>query len=239
MASLNLGKERLALIVGLLAGLSMLAYLNWAGSQAQSKIDETLRLVGSRKQVLIARRHVRAGERLSSRDITYKSLVGQDVESGALSKTSRAIGQTVSQDIFAGEQVLASHLGQGSKGRAAGALAPGKMAVAMTRDDIAAAPTGIVPGDTVDVFGFDNGGSYGRSLKQLLVRGIGGTPPFALSRTLVGVRDMATLEQGGAPGQGDIIVEVKNWQAAALSEMAEAGKLRVSLRSFRNQGGDH
>ena len=232
MASLNLGKERLALIVGLLAGLSMLAYLNWAGNQAQAKVDEALRLVGSRRQVLIARRHVRAGGRLLSKDVTYGLVVGQDVEPGALSRAPQAVGQAVSQDIFTGEQVLTSHLDKGSRGRAAGALAPGKGAVAMTSDDIAAAPAGIVPGDTVDVFGFENGGSYGRSLKNLLVRGIGGTPPFALSRNLVGARDIA------APGQGDIIVEVENWQAATLTEMAEAGKLRVSLRSFRTQGGD-
>lgn len=233
MASLNLGKERLALVTGLLAGLSMLAYLSWTGAQAQAKVDEALKLVGSRKSVVVARRHVSAGERLLAKDIRSTLVVGQGVEPGAVSKVGEAVGHMVSQDIYSGEQILKSHLEKGFMERAAGIIAPGKSAMAITGDDIAAVPTGIVPGDTVDVFGFNDSGGYARGVKNLLVRGIGGRRPFARSTKVAPRNDVSAMESAATRGEGDLIVEVENWQAETLSAMAEAGKLRVSLRSFR------
>lgn len=237
MASLNFSKERMALITGLLAGLSMLVYLSWMGAQAQAKVDKALKLVGSRRSVVIARRHVPVGGRLQARDTRSTLVVGQDIEPGAVSKVGEAVGQMVSQDIYAGEQILRSHLENGFMERAAGAIAPGKSAMAITRDDIAAAPTGIVPGDTVDVFGFDDSGGYGRRVKSLLVRGLGGMSPFAHSRKTGPESDIGAMEPTAVQGEGDLVVEVESWQAETLSAMAEAGKLRVSLRSSHSRDG--
>lgn len=136
-------------------------------------------------QVVVAARPIGVGARLSAQDLTVKQVRSADALPNSLKSVEEAVGQVISVQRLAGDQVTTDMLGSQALSAIAVGLAPDHRAVAVTVSRSAGLAGIVRPGDLVTLIAVVEPGTNGQPTAF-------GIPPTALP-TLPPTADVSGL----------------------------------------------
>ncbi len=149
---INGAKKRLVLSVGagVIAAFLMYLYAGNLEAQANSTYSAALdEYGGSRVEVLVATRDIRAGEELSAENTTMMPWLSELLPQGALTSPEDAYGKTLSQPVWKNEPLTAVRMGSGEEMIR---VPDGLSAVSIPISDDMAVGGSLLPGSSVDVY---------------------------------------------------------------------------------------
>ena len=212
-----------ALVIGLLAALAARSYLSsqMDAMEAQSR--------GNKVSVVVAKRELRRGERLSSENVAVRAIPADFAHSNAVTPGDfdRLDGQPLAFPVKPGEMVLWSLMESKRAPTFSARVDAGRRAITVPVDEINSISGLLEPGDTIDLMvTFDRKGK-----KTTLT-------------LLQGVRVMATGQRSADdPKSGErrqystVTLDTTPDQARNVILARDVGKLTALLRNPQDQGG--
>ncbi|MBC7104707.1 MAG: Flp pilus assembly protein CpaB [Firmicutes bacterium] len=212
-------RNRILAIVAVICGLGAAAgtflYLN--------ELKETYRSAGQFRPVVVAATRIPARTAITAPMVRVREVPEAYVHPGAFARPEEVLGKVTRAEVVAGEQILRERLLSEGEGREtlAAAVPPGRRAVAVAVDAVSGVAGAVVPGDRVDVVGtFDVEGPLSTVFLQ-------GLQVLAVSEP--------DLESKTGAGPRTVTLAVTPQEAQALALVSEKGRLRLLLRSPRDQ----
>jgi Flp pilus assembly protein CpaB len=208
-----------ALLIALLAGASILLYLN--------SYRDSLKAQGALVTVLVAKQTIpkgTSGSVVASKDLyTVTTIRESQLLEGAMSDPATLRDQVATREIFEGAQLTATDFGAGGDSLAA-QLTDRERIVSVPLDSAHGLIDGIEPGNRVDVYAGFNViplGADGRPVN-------GGQARPMLRLILADVPVVAIGEKG--KGSTNVSLAVDDVKAAKLAFASDNGKLWLALR---------
>lgn len=221
LVSTRRGTLLAALLIALLAGASILLYLN--------SYRDSLKAQGALVTVLIANETIpkgTAGAVVASKDLyTATTIRESQLLDGAMSDPATLRGRVAIREIYAGAQLTAADFGAAGDSLAA-QLTDRQRVVSIPFDSAHGLIDGIEPGNRVDVYAGFNViplGPDGRPLD-------GGQARPMLRLILSDVPVLAVGEKASGSGSTNVSLGVDDLKAAELAFAADNGKLWLALR---------
>ena len=212
-----------ALLIGLLAALAARSYLSsqMDAMEAQSR--------GNKVSVVVAKRELRRGERLSSENVAVRSIPSDFAHSNAVlpSDFDRLDGQPLAFPVKPGEMVLWS-LMEGKRAPTFSArVDAGHRAITVPVDEINSISGLLEPGDTIDLMvTFDR---KGKKTTLTLLQSV---------RVMAtGQRSVDDPKSGERRQYSTVTLDTTPDQARNVILARDVGKLTALLRNPQDQGG--
>lgn len=210
----------LAILFGLAAAAGTFFYLN--------SVKQAYRLSGQYRPVVVALTHIPPRTAITRQMVAVKDVPKEYVHPDALTDVGAVVGAITRAEIVAGEQVLRARLMRGDEQAEglAGVVPPGKRAVAVAVNDVTGVGGSLRKGDRVDIVGTVETG-HG-AVSTLLLQGI----------VVLAVNDAGrgtAASQGVPGGQRTVILAVTPQEALPLVLATEEGRIRMLLRSPKDQ----
>jgi Flp pilus assembly protein CpaB len=208
-----------ALLIALLAGASILLYLN--------SYRDSLKAQGATVTVLVAKKSIpkgTAGNVVAAKDLyTVTTIRESQLLDGALSDPASLRDKVAAREIFEGAQLTATDFGAAGDSLAA-QLTDRERFISVPLDSAHGLIDGIEAGNRVDVYAGFNViplGADGRPVN-------GGQARPMLRRILSDVKVLAVGEKG--TGSTDVSLGVDDVEAAKVAFASDNGKLWLALR---------
>jgi Flp pilus assembly protein CpaB len=208
-----------ALLIALLAGASILLYLN--------SYRDSLKAQGATVTVLVAKKSIpkgTAGNVVAAKDLyTVTTIRESQLLDGALSDPASLRDKVAAREIFEGAQLTATDFGAAGDSLAA-QLTDRERVISVPLDSAHGLIDGIEAGNRVDVYAGFNViplGADGRPVN-------GGQARPMLRRILSDVKVLAVGEKG--TGSTDVSLGVDDVEAAKVAFASDNGKLWLALR---------
>jgi Flp pilus assembly protein CpaB len=208
-----------ALLIALLAGASILLYLN--------SYRDSLKAQGATVTVLVAKKSIpkgTAGNVVAAKDLyTVTTIRESQLLDGALSDPASLRDKVAAREIFEGAQLTATDFGAAGDSLAA-QLTDRERVISVPLDSAHGLIDGIEAGNRVDVYAGFNViplGADGRPVN-------GGQARPMLRRILSDVQVLAVGEKG--TGSTDVSLGVDDVEAAKVAFASDNGKLWLALR---------
>lgn len=184
-----------------------------------------LRALDQRSPVLVTTRDLHPREVIGPGDIRICYLPVEALHPDALRLASHALGRTVTQTIFAGEQLHASRTDLGFEGRYVFGLEPSQRAMFVAAGFARAAGSGIGPGDRVDLVAVTSGRSDPVAYR------------LALDLPVLELRDERGNPLTGAgskAGLGGALLAVPDHQVESIALALSCGHVYLVVRGTRH-----
>jgi len=210
-----------ALLIALLAGASILLYLN--------SYRESLRTQGALVTVLVAKKTIpkgTAGSVVAAKDLyTATTIRESQLLEGAISDPATLRDKVATREIFDGAQLTAVDFGAAGDSLAA-QLTDRQRVVSVPLDSAHGLIGGIEPGNRVDVYAGFNVTPLGPDGKPT----DGGQARPMLRLILPDVSVLAVGEKASGSGTTNVSLRVDDVDAAKLAFASDNGKLWLALR---------
>jgi Flp pilus assembly protein CpaB len=210
-----------ALLIALLAGASILVYLN--------SYRESLRTQGALVTVLVAKETIpkgTAGSVVAAKNLyTATTIRESQLLEGAMSDPATLRDKVATREIFPGAQLIATDFGAAGDSLAA-QLTERQRVVSLPFDAAHGLIGGIEPGNRVDVYAGFNVIPLGADGKPVN----GGQSRPMLRRILPNVSVVAVGEKASGNGTTNVSLRVDDVDAAQLAFASDNGKLWLALR---------
>jgi Flp pilus assembly protein CpaB len=221
LVSTRRGTLLAAALVALLAGASILVYLN--------SYRESLKAQGALVTVLVAKGTIHkgtAGSVVAEKDLyTATTIRESQLLEGAISDPAALRGKVATREIYDAAQLTAADFGEAGDSLAA-QLTDRQRVVTVPLDSAHGLIDGIEPGNRVDVFAGFNVVPLGADGKPTS----GGQSRPMLRLILANVSVLAVGEKARGSGTTDVSLRVDDMDAAQLAFAADNGKLWLALR---------
>jgi Flp pilus assembly protein CpaB len=221
LVSTRRGTLLAALLIALLAGASILAYLN--------SYRESLKAQGAMVTVLVAKETIHkgtAGSVVAAKDLyTATTIRESQLLEGAMSDPATLRDRVATREIFEGAQLTAADFGAAGDSLAA-QLTDRQRVVSVPFDSAHGLIDGIEPGNRVDVYAGFNVIPLGADGKPTN----GGQPRPMLRLILPNVSVLAVGDKAKGTGTTNVSLRVDDVDAAQLAFAADNGKLWLALR---------
>jgi Flp pilus assembly protein CpaB len=221
LVSTRRGTLLAALLIALLAGASILVYLN--------SYRESLKAQGAMVTVLVAKETINkgtAGSVVAAKDLyTATTIRESQLLEGAMSDPATLRDRVATREIFEGAQLTAADFGAAGDSLAA-KLTDRQRVVSVPLDSAHGLIDGIEPGNRVDVYAGFNVvplGPNGRPAE-------GGQPRPMLRLILTNVSVLAVGDKARGSGTTNVSLSVDDVDAAQVAFAADNGKLWLALR---------
>ena len=225
-------RNRLTILVGVVLGLIAVLLAHNYLEQQRRKIAQ-LSVGLEPAPVLIAKQAIEAGQILSTEMVELQGVPARFIQPYAESQVEQIVGKRTSVPIAQGEQILRTKLELPTAGATmASKTPPGKRAVTIPLDEIAAVGGFIRPGDAVDILWI-----------ATIPQPDSGSQPITVT-LFQNIRVLAVGEEllesdGRQPRRGregersgnSVTAALSPEEAQLLAVAQEQGKLRLSLRS--------
>lgn len=212
-----------ALLIALIAGASILLYVN--------SYRESLKTESALVTVLVAKRNIpkgTAGSVVAAKDLyTVTTVRESQLLEGAMSDPATLRGRVANREIFEGAQLTATDFGAGGDSLAA-QLTDRQRVVTVPFDSAHGLIDGIEPGNRVDVYaGFKviPLGPDGRPVDGGQAR-----PVLRLILTNVPILALGEKSKGAGSGKTNVSLRVDDVQAAEVAFASDNGELWLALR---------
>ena len=210
-----------ALLIALLAGASILLYLN--------SYRDNLKAQGANVTVLVAKQTIpkgTSGSVIAQKDLyTVTTIKESQLLEGAMSDPASLKNKVATTEIFAGAQLTAIEFGAAGDSLAA-QLTDRERIVSVPLDSAHGLIDGIEPGNRVDVYA-------GFNVIPLAADGTpisGGQARPMLRRILADVPVVAVSDKARGSGSTNVSLAVDDVKAAKLAFASDNGKLWLALR---------
>jgi Flp pilus assembly protein CpaB len=221
LVSTRRGTLLAAALVALLAGASILVYLN--------SYRESLKAQGALVTVLVAKGTIHkgtSGSVVAEKDLyTATTIRESQLLEGAISDPAALRGKVATREIYDAAQLTAADFGEAGDSLAA-QLTDRQRVVTVPLDSAHGLIDGIEPGNRVDVFAGFNVVPLGADGKPTS----GGQSRPMLRLILANVSVLAVGEKARGSGTTDVSLRVDDMDAAQLAFAADNGKLWLALR---------
>jgi Flp pilus assembly protein CpaB len=221
LVSTRRGTLLAAALVALLAGASILVYLN--------SYRESLKAQGALVTVLVAKGTIHkgtAGSVVAEKDLyTATTIRESQLLEGAISDPAALRGKVATREIYDAAQLTAADFGEAGDSLAA-QLTDRQRVVTVPLDSAHGLIDGIEPGNRVDVFAGFNVVPLGADGKPTS----GGQSRPMLRLILANVSVLAVGEKARGSGTTDVSLRVDDMDAAQLAFAADNGKVWLALR---------
>jgi Flp pilus assembly protein CpaB len=221
LVSTRRGTLLAALVIALLAGASILVYLN--------SYRESLKAQGALVTVLVAKETIHkgtAGNVVAAKDLyTATTIRESQLLEGAMSDPATLRDRVATREIFEGAQLTAADFGAAGDSLAA-QLTDRQRVVSVPFDSAHGLIDGIEPGNRVDVYAGFNVIPLGADGKPTN----GGQPRPMLRLILPNVSVLAVGDKAKGTGTTNVSLRVDDVDAAQLAFAADNGKLWLALR---------
>jgi Flp pilus assembly protein CpaB len=221
LVSTRRGTLLAALLIALLAGASILVYLN--------SYRESLKAQGAMVTVLVAKETIHkgtAGSVVAAKDLyTATTIRESQLLEGAMSDPATLRDRVATREIFEGAQLTAADFGAAGDSLAA-QLTDRQRVVSVPFDSAHGLIDGIEPGNRVDVYAGFNVIPLGADGKPTN----GGQPRPMLRLILPNVSVLAVGDKAKGTGTTNVSLRVDDVDAAQLAFAADNGKLWLALR---------
>jgi len=224
-------RNRIAIIVGIALGLIAVLLVHNYLEQQRRKVEQ-LSVGLEPTPVLVARQTIEPGQILSPELVELQQVPAKYVQPYAESQLEAVVGKRASVPITQGEQILRTKLELPTAGATmASKTPPGKRAVTIPLDEIAAVGGFIRPGDTVDILWVASiprpeGGSH--PITVTLFQNI---QVLAVGRQLIDVPEQRRRTREGEEPSNTVTVALSPEETQLLVVAQEQGKLQLALRS--------
>jgi len=210
-----------ALLIALLAGASILVYLN--------SYRDSLRTQGALVTVLVAKKAIpkgTAGSVVAAKDLYSATTIRESqLLEGAMSDPATLRDTVATREIFEGSQLTAGDFGAAGDSLAA-QLTDRQRVVSVPFDSAHGLIGGIEPGNRVDVYAGFNVIPLGPDGKPTS----GGQARPMLRLILPNVAVLAIGEKGSGSGTTNVSLRVDDVDAAQIAFASDNGKLWLALR---------
>ena len=210
-----------ALLIALLAGASILLYLN--------SYRDSLKAQGALVTVLVAKQTIpkgTSGSVVASKDLyTVTTIKESQLLEGAMSDPATLRDQVATKEIFEGAQLTAADFGAAGDSLAA-QLTDRERIVSVPLDSAHGLIDGIEPGNRVDIYAGFNVIPLGADGKPIN----GGQARPMLRLILADVPVVAVGDKGSGNGSTNVSLAVDDVKAAQLAFASDNGKLWLALR---------
>jgi pilus assembly protein CpaB len=221
LVSTRRGTLLAALLIALIAGASILLYLN--------SYRDSLKAQGANVTVLVAKQTIpkgTSGSVIAQKDLyTVTTIKESQLLEGAMSDPATLKGKVATTEIFAGAQLTATEFGAAGDSLAA-QLTDRERIVSVPLDSAHGMIDGIEPGNRVDVYA-------GFNVIPLAADGTpisGGQARPMLRRILADVPVVAVGDKARGSGSTNVSLAVDDVKAAKLAFASDNGKLWLALR---------
>lgn len=210
-----------AVVLGLLASLSAVHYVNQAAESAKAKVKPRM------ERVAVPVRNLNKGDVLAEGDMAAREVPADFVPTGAITPDNyeNYVGGVVTMPLSKGVPISGMAV-QSLSNHFSDAIKPGNVAVTMQVDDVNSISGLIVPGDRIDILMTLSGDHESAQTRPLL----GNVLVLATGQDTGGMQAQTGQQSGAARNYSDITMELSPLDAQRLSVARKAGTLSVWLR---------
>jgi len=212
----------LAILFGLAAALGVYKYLG--------NLKKAYRSSGNYKQVVVPVQTIGPKTMLTEQMVKVKDIPVELIQPGTAMETKEVVGKISRTELYPEEPILLSrlHKDKDQSGELSLAIPNGHRALALAVDDVSGIAGLLRPGDHVDIIATFDSEAEKTTLSSLLIQNIN---VLAVGQSL----DNGQKGDKKANTQ-TVTVSVTPDQAPPLTLASERGKIRLMLRSPKDEG---